>query len=166
MSTKNKRLIVTMALVTVIIGGALLIPRKVEINNVADQIKIEHANIIDTFFTKRKSPLAGLGIKFVEEAEKNNLDWKLLPAISIIESSGGIQACGFNPFGWGSCKMYNFSSWEEAIETVALNLGGNNPNTAYYYKDKNIIEKLQAYNPPTISPNYVDKVLSIMELIK
>ena len=34
-------------------------------------------------------PLLGLGKKMVIEAEKNNLDWRLLPAISVIESTGG-----------------------------------------------------------------------------
>jgi len=43
----------------------------------------------------------------------------ILWAIAIRESSGGVHACGYNAWGYASCTGYNFSSWEESIETVA-----------------------------------------------
>ena len=45
----------------------------------------------------------------------------ILWAISIIESTGGLYACGgYNAWGWGNCEHEpSFSSWEEAIQTVA-----------------------------------------------
>lgn len=125
------------------------------------------AEAIDAYFKDHDMPLEGMGKKMVEEAEKNGLDWRLLAAISVRESTGGKFACikaTYNSFGWGSCKI-GFKSNEQAIETVARNLGGNNPNTARHYADKNTREILKAYNPPSIVPKYVDQVISIMDEI-
>lgn len=106
-------------------------------------------------------PLAGYGGQFVRVADKYGLDWRLLPAIAIRESSGGKQMCGNNPFGWASCRT-DFDSVQEAIEYVGINLGGENPRTAPYYKNKTTREKLWSYNG-TVNPKYPDEVLAIME---
>ncbi len=123
------------------------------------------ADAIDAYFTERNMPLAGMGMKMAEEAEKNNLDWRLLPAIAIRESTGGKNDCkkvSNNAFGWGSCKI-GFKSVENAIETVALNLGGNNPKTARHYYNKTLKQILRAYNPPSVVPRYAEQVISIMK---
>ena len=125
------------------------------------------AEAIDAYFRERDMPLAGLGMKMVLEAEKNGLDWRLLPAIAVRESSGGKNACETAEnsfFGWGSCKI-NFSSNEQAIEVVAHNLGGNNPKTAHHYDEKDTMEILRAYNPPSIVPKYAEQVVAIMNAI-
>lgn len=129
--------------------------------------KEARADAIDAYFKERDMPLAGTGMAMVAEAEKNDLDWRLVAAIAVRESTGGKHACKkatFNPFGWGSCKI-DFKSNEHAIETVARNLGGNNPNTAYHYADKDTKAILQAYNPPSIVPRYADQVINIMNTI-
>ncbi len=123
----------------------------------------ERADKIDAYFAKRGMPLEGYGAKMVAEAKKNNLDWRLLPAIAIKESTGGKFACVKNPFGWGSCKI-KFDNWNEAIEVVARNLGGNNPNTARYYKNKTTTEKLSRYN--SVIPSYNKEILEFMGLIE
>ena len=125
------------------------------------------AQAINAYFKTRNMPLAGMGAKMILEAEKNDIDWRLLPAIAIRESTGGKFACktaGYNSFGWGSCKI-GFNSDEEAIETVALNLGGNNPKTAKYYDNKTTEQILRAYNPPYVVPRYAQQVMSIMKSI-
>ena len=125
------------------------------------------ADAIDDYFRSRNMPLLGMGMKMVEEAEKNNIDWRLLPALAIRESTGGKYDCKRvknNPFGWGSCKI-SFNSNEEAIKIVAKNLGGNNPNTAKHYAKKNLKEILRAYNPPSIIPHYAQQVIFIMNTI-
>lgn len=131
------------------------------------QILKDKAEAIDAHFAKYDMPLRGMGMKMVEEAEKNGLDWRLIPAIAVRESTGGKFECKKvpnNAFGWGSCKI-GFKSNEEAIETVARNLGGNNPKTARYYGDKTTIEILRAYNPPSVVPRYAEQVISIMNEI-
>src|SRR3989339_1473772 len=141
-----------------------------ETNQIVDlevALQKEKANAIDNYFKARKMPLEGTGMKMVLEAEKNNLDWRLLPAIAVRESTGGKNACKkveFNSFGWGSCKI-GFESNEKAIEVVALNLGGNHPKTEKYYDNKTTKQILRAYNPPSIVRRYAEQVMSIMNKI-
>ena len=133
----------------------------------AEKILQNKANAVDAYFKERGMPLMGMGMKMVTEAEKNDLDWRLLAAISVRESTGGKNECikvPNNSFGWGSCKI-GFKSNESAIETVARNLGGNNPKTAHYYGNKTTIQILRTYNPPSIVPKYAEQVLSIMDKI-
>jgi len=122
------------------------------------------AEAIDAYYRAKNMPLAGYGEKFVTEADKNGIDWRLLPAIAVRESSGGIHACGANPFGWASCKR-SFNTIEEAITSVSSHLGGNNENTAHYYSGKSTEEILKTYNPPSIVPTYAEEVISIMDQI-
>ena len=132
-----------------------------------EEARAKKAQAIDAYFKKYDMPLAGTGMKMVLEAEKNGIDWRLLPAIAVRESTGGKFACKKvtnSFFGWGSCKI-NFKSTDSAIETVALNLGGNNPNTDHHYAGKTTKEILQKYNPPSIVPKYADQVMGIMDAI-
>ena len=129
------------------------------------------ASAIDAYFRAYSMPLHGTGRTMVEEADRNGLDWRLVAAIGVRESTGGKHECKTqlaqgkkNPFGWGGCK-YGFPSYEHAIETVSRNLGGKNPNTAFHYKDKDTKAILQAYNPPSIVPRYADQVINIMNAI-
>lgn len=131
------------------------------------QIRKIKADAIDNYFEKYDMPLAGTGMKMVTEAENNDLDWRLLAAIAVRESTGGKFDCNkvdHNFFGWGSCKI-GFKSDDEAIETVARNLGGNNPKTSHHYDNKTTKEILRAYNPPSVVPRYAEQVMKIMDAI-
>mgnify|MGYP001619283900 CR=1 FL=1 len=116
---------------------------------------------INRYFAGRKMPLEGYGDKFAEAADHCDMDWRLLPAIAVRESSGGKQACGNNPFGWASCRA-DFESVKEAIEIIGENLCGFNSKTAGYYKNKTTYERLWNYNG-IVNPKYPDEVLEIME---
>ncbi len=132
---------------------------------VARKEQKEKADAIDTYFRIHDAPLEGHGMKFVIEAEKNDLDWRLLPAIAMRESTGGIHACKSVPnsvFGYGSCKI-SFNSIDESIEIVASSLGGNNPNTAHHYDNKTITQILKKYN--SVIPRYSNQVIKIMKTI-
>jgi hypothetical protein len=116
--------------------------------------------IIDKYYADRNMPLEGYGKKMVEVSDKNRLDWRLLVAISIRETSGGKHMCRkFNAFGWGSCKI-EFSSHEEAIETIAYKLS-NLP----CYKGATTEHKLYHYNG-TVIKTYPKEVIKIMNTIK
>ena len=112
------------------------------------QLDIKHkeqAEQIDNFFAAYDAPLKGHGMKFVLEAEKNDIDWRLLPAIAMRESTGGKHACKSVPnsvFGYGSCKL-SFNSIDESIKIVASSLGGNNPSTAQHYDNKTTLQILK-----------------------
>jgi len=130
-----------------------------------DDVREKKAEAIDTYFKDRSMPLYGTGMTFVLIAEKYGLDWNLLPAIAVRESSGGKAACGYNPFGWGSCKLHNFKSYNDAIEALGKNLGGANAKTARYYAGKNSAEKLYYYNG-TVEEAYPSEVIAIMNKIE
>ena len=120
---------------------------------------------IDAYFAQYDLPLAGHGMQMVLSAEKNGLDWRLLPALAMRESTGGKFICkdSNNPYGWGSCKIH-FDSFEEATDTVAAHLGGNMERTARYYANKTIEQKLKAYN--SVIPSYTADIFSIMNKIE
>jgi len=92
----------------------------------------EHANkklILSRFFDKYNSPLKKNVDKFLEVAERYDMDFRLLPAISCIESSCGkklIQG-SYNPFGWGvyGSTVTTFASYNEAIEKVGEGIHKN-----------------------------------------
>ena len=75
------------------IGSLETTPVIAEVISVND-IRKQKAEAIDTYFKDRSMPLEGTGMTFVLVAEKYGLDWRLLPAIGIRESSGGKAACG------------------------------------------------------------------------
>lgn len=133
------------------------------------KIRAEHIKDINDFFESRNAPLAGYGEKFVDEAAKNDIDWRLLAAIATRESSAGKEACKNpkapnNNFGWFSCKK-GFSSVDESIEYISKTLGGNNKKAPHYTGDMNTTQILKRYNPDSIVPGYSKQVIRIMKLI-
>lgn len=85
--------------------------------------------IIENFFKQYKSPLAQYADTFIKVSDEQNLDYRLLPAISMQESNGGKRVIkdSFNPFGYGiyGSKVTKFDSWEQAIITVGKGLRQN-----------------------------------------
>jgi hypothetical protein len=129
----------------------------------------EQARAIDDYFKSKDAPLAGYGKKFVEEAIKNDLDYRLLPAIAMRETTGGKFTCKNpkaqnNSFGWGSCKM-GFKSVDHSIEHIAMTLGGDNPRARVYKAGMTITQILNRYNPESIMPGYANQVKDIMNAI-
>ncbi len=88
-------------------------------------------------------PLYHYARVLVEASDRYGLDYRLMPAISIIESSGGRYLFRpYNPFGWGNI---GFNSFEDAIYYVAYRL------RVYYYdlgwREPRVIA--YKYNGPT-----------------
>jgi hypothetical protein len=130
-----------------------------------EDVRKERAEAVNKYYKDHDAPLEGKGLQFVLVAEKYGLDWRLLPAIAMRESTGGKFACKNNPFGWGSCRLSGFKSYDEAIETVGKHLGGAAPTTARYYAGNSTEEKLYHYNDK-VEPGYKDEVLAIMNSIE
>lgn len=82
-------------------------------------------SLIENYLKKYKSPLAAKAKIFVDKADQYQIDWRLLPAISVIESSGGVRIPygSYNAWGWGiptgKGSGITFKSWDEAIETIS-----------------------------------------------
>jgi hypothetical protein len=91
---------------------------------ISQSFEIEDARsaILTQYFIKYKSPLVSLSDYLVEMADKNDLDFRLLPAIAQQESNlcKIIPEGTYNCWGWGihSRGTLGFESYEEAISTV------------------------------------------------
>ena len=84
------------------------------------------AAVLKQYLLKRKSPLADSAATFVNQADKNNLDWRFVAAISGLESGFGkaIPPNSYNGWGWGvyGDNVRNFESWDDAIVTISTGL--------------------------------------------
>jgi hypothetical protein len=112
---------------------------------------------LQRFFTRMHAPVASLSAAFVRAADENNLDWRLLPSIAVIESSGGKHYLNNNIFGWGGGST-SFSSIRAGIKQVADRLG-HSP----IYKNRSVVGKLRLYNSE--DDDYAKKVLGVMHRI-
>ena len=146
-----------------VIPNAILNASNDEVAISIEDIRNDRAAKIDAYYGRHDLPLTGYGMQMVLVAEKYGIDWRLIPAIGMRETTGGKFACYNNPFGWGSCKI-KYSSFEESIEALGKNLGGANPRTSYYYAGKTTAEKLYYYNG-TVIPSYPKEVMKIMDKI-
>lgn len=87
------------------------------------------------FLQSHESPLATEAGHFVAEADRLNLDWKLVPAIAGTESTFGkhIPYGSFNAWGWGIPTGAQwgvaFADWKGGITAVSEGL-------RYNYMDK------------------------------
>lgn len=111
---------------------------------------------LQKFFGDRHCPLRDQAKDFLIAADQNHLDWRLLPSISFVESSGGKTYTNNNVLGWASCKE-KFSSVRAGIHYVAAQLGKSSR-----YKGKDTDSKLHTYNP---TPEYSQRVKAVMRVI-
>ena len=78
---------------------------------------------LEAYLLSKNSPLKDNATTFITAADVAGLDWRLLPAISGVESGFGkaLLQNSYNPFGWGGGYI-KFQSFDDAIFTVALSL--------------------------------------------
>ncbi len=108
------------------------------------------------FFSSLRCPIQDLAEDFVQAADDNRLDWRLLPSISVIESGGGKIYKNNNLFGWDN-GLQPFLSLRAGIHNVAFKLGKSAP-----YRNQDAIGKLKLYNP---NEEYAGKVAAVMQMI-
>jgi len=108
------------------------------------------------FFESYDCPLSQFAGDFVQAADRNQLDWRLLPSISMMESGGGKNYRNKNVFGWDSGRE-RFSSISAGIHAVASRL-----SRSKLYKHKGLDQILYTYNP---RPDYARKVKTWMRTI-
>ncbi len=104
---------------------------------------------LKAFFRKYNSPLYDYAEKIVEVSDKYQFDYRLLPAIAMQESNlcRVIPENSYNCWGWGiyGSLVTRFSSYDEAIETVAKGLKTE-------YIDKGLVTAsmiMKKYTPPS-----------------
>ena len=113
---------------------------------------------IRAFFRRYNSPLAEYAEDFVSAAEKYGIDYRLMPAISIVESGGGKHLFKpHNPFGWGN---KGYPSFKAAIYDVARGL------SVYYRTGRTTPATIsKTYNPVT-PKSWASKVSYLMGTMK
>lgn len=122
------------------------------------------AQTLQKYLEAKGSPMASSAATFVREADKNNLDWRLVAAISGVESNHGkfIPYNSYNGWGWGvyGDNVINFASWDEAIVVISKSLRKD-------YMDKwnatNVEEMGKIY---AADPNWSIKVRYFMNKIE
>jgi len=97
---------------------------------------------VKAFFSSYGAPLAANAEDFVRAADTYGIDYRLLPAISIVESTGGKKLFrAYNPFGWGRS---GYASFKAAIYDVARGMSN------YYAGGLRTPQKIAyRYNPVT-----------------
>jgi hypothetical protein len=112
---------------------------------------------IESYFIKRDAPLAKYAEEFVKAAEHYNIDYRLVAAISIIESSGGKHTFKpYNAWGWGKS---GFESWKDGIWSVSEGLA------KYYASGRTTPQSIApSYCPPSADA-WARKVSYVMNVI-
>jgi hypothetical protein len=108
------------------------------------------------FFDRCTCPAAEYAVEFLAVADEYALDWRLLPSLSYIESTGGKASVNNNLFGWDSGRAH-FSSPTASIRSVGSHLAHS-----ALYRSKSLDEILAIYNP---HEDYAQRVKSVMRRI-
>lgn len=118
------------------------------------------AQILAAYLAYHDSPLQNNAQDFVDAAKIYDLDWKMLPAISGVESTfGQFIPGGYNAYGWGAYDAYHavyFDSWKDGIYTVAQGLKEQ-------YLDKGLKDPYSINRVYAASPNWGGKVSYFMK---
>jgi len=110
--------------------------------------------ILRSFFSKTNCPATYYVEVFLEAADRYALDWRLLPSLCFIESTGGKSARHNNLFGWGDAQF--------ATPTAGIHAVGYRLANSALYKDKDLDGILRTYNT---SEDYPRRVKSVMREI-
>ena len=111
---------------------------------------------LQRFFAQADCPAFHLADVFLQAADDNHLDWRLLPSLSFVETGGGKAASNNNLFGW-DCGRARFDSFAAGIHQVGFHLAHRS-----LYRHKNVAQILAVYNP---NPDYGQLVTSVMRQI-
>jgi len=134
----------------VCIAGVLVLPLG------KDQSPAEDARVskLVNFFRIYDCPEPYHVTSYLRAADANDLDYRLLPVISILESTCGKYQRKNNHWGWGS---NSFSSAPAGIDFITKRLAEG------YFKNRNTQEKLSLYNPRPIYAKLASKLLTQLD---
>lgn len=120
---------------------------------------------LKNFFRKYNSPLYDYADLIVKVSDKYKFDYRLLPAIAMQESNlcRYIPDGSHNCWGWGiyGDKITKFSSYEEAIETVAKGI-------KEHYIDKGLVtaSKIMEKYTPSSNGSWAKGVNTFLRLLE
>ena len=145
----------------VAVGTASLVVHQPEIDTRTSRLR--------AYLSSHHSPLVDEADHFINEADRLNLDWRLVPAIAGVESTFGkrIPAASYNAWGWGipsgAAWGIAFRDWKTGITTVSegikytyidrgaitINQIGRNyaASEAWSWKVRFFIEQITEFSP-------------------
>ncbi|MEQ1884852.1 MAG: hypothetical protein ABL967_07305 [Bryobacteraceae bacterium] len=112
---------------------------------------------VEKFFSRYRCPAPQHIEEYLHLADRNGLDYRLLPAISIRETQCGVHEKGNNRLGYHPSTV-SFASVSAGIEFMANRLG-RHP----YYRGKPIESLLFQYNPRPAYPGEVRRIMRQIE---
>lgn len=131
---------------------SVLEPEQVRIIN--SETLDSRAYILKNYFAKYNSPLQDNAQDFVNAADLYEVDWRLVAAISGVESTfGKFTPGGFNCWGWGvyGDQALGFESYKDGIYTVTKGLREG-------YLDKGLYDPYAMNRIYASSPHWGGKV--------
>jgi hypothetical protein len=127
---------------TFVLAGLVLIPASGVPQNASTTEPVDPRLVkLRGFLLERESPISHLAEDFILAADQNGLDWRLLPSIAMVESSGAKYYINNNIFGWDNGKI-RFRSVHSSIYEVALSI-----SSMRCYRGKDLDAMLWTYNP-------------------
>ena len=130
--------------------------------------KDDRVTILGNFLEKYDSPLKYYTTEIIEAADKYGLDWRLLPAIAMQEStlcnnlperySDTYNCWGFGIYG---TKVTRFSNYEDAIETVSRSLAIN-----YIAHGLDTPEEIMTKYTPSSNGSWAESVAYVMSRLQ
>jgi len=108
---------------------------------------------LEAFFRTHSCPAPYHVDDYIRAADVNGIDYRMLPAVSVRESTCGLHARLNNRWGWDSART-GFQSVAHGIHYIAHELAFGR-----CYRGKTLEQKLHAYNP---NPKYVGEVKRLM----
>jgi len=124
-------------------AGVSAVPKFKQVNEPVFDYRVY---ILRKFLSKFNSPLTPYSSEFIRQADFYGIDYRLVPAISGVESTFGKQIPfgSYNAYGWVNGN-YSFKSWPDSIQVVSKTL-------KYNYIDKGVISIAsiaRVYAPPS-----------------
>ena len=101
---------------------------------------------VDAFFESFGCPRPNYAAEYVRAADRYQIDYRIMPAISVLESTCGSYQQLNNHWGWDSART-GFPSVVHGIDFVTRQLAKAQP-----YRSRDLDGKLYTYNP---RPSYV-----------
>jgi len=155
------------------VNAALLILEEIDQSGLSDYEQTSEGSVaydirvtnLKSFFRKHNSPLFDYSDQIVKKADQYELDYRLLPAIAMKESTlcKNIPSNSHNCWGWGiyGNTVTRFKSYDEAIDTISKGLKEN-------YIDRGFVTPSQIMAKYTPSSNgswahAVNLVMSYLE---
>lgn len=111
---------------------------------------------LEIFFRSFGCPAPYYASDYIRAADAYSIDYRLLPAISLLESTCGLYQRNNNRWGWDSART-PFASVREGLRYIAFQL-----SRGRFYRNKTLDQKIRIYNP---DPAYERKIKLLMRKI-